>query len=68
MKILRSKYTQYKVIPVLGSPIPVLGLKVKRDESVIRLILKITFKQPSMKRSRRELSINMVDDRFILKK
>jgi len=28
-------YSQYKIIPVLGNPIPVLGKKVKRDKSVI---------------------------------
>jgi len=37
---------EVKVIPVLGSPLPVLGMKVNRDKSVIRLFLKINFKQP----------------------
>jgi len=36
-----------KMIPVLGSPTPILVInKVKRDKSVIRLFLKIKFKQP----------------------
>jgi len=29
----------YKIIPVLGSPIPVLGMKVKQGKSVIWLFL-----------------------------
>jgi len=32
-----------KSIPVLGSPISVLGMRMKRDRSVVRLFLKINF-------------------------
>jgi len=50
-----------KISPVLGTPIPVLGMKVKRDKNAISLFLKINFQTTiSMKMSRREFSINMV--------
>jgi len=32
-----------KIIPVLGSPILVLGMTIKRDKSVTRSFLKINF-------------------------
>jgi len=41
-------------------------MKVKRDKSVTRLFLKINFQTTlSMKRSRKDLSINMVIDCFM---
>jgi len=50
-----------KSSPYFRPPTPVLGVKVKRGESVIRLYLKINLSTTiSMKISRRDLSIDMV--------
>jgi len=54
-----------KRTPVLGSPIPVLSMKVGHRKSIIWLILKIST-IISMKRSRQELFIDMIILRGIL--
>jgi len=60
--------TVKKITPVLGSSIPVLGMKVKQGKGVIWLFMKMNLSTTiSMKRSRRELSIDMVIQRGIYK-
>ena len=57
-----------KTNPYVGSPIPVLAIKVRQGLSVILLFLKINLSTTiSMERSRRELSIDMVIHRGIFK-
>jgi len=52
---------QLKPTPVLDCPTPVSGMKVKQGKSVIWLIIKINLTTTIlMKRSRRELSIDML--------
>ena len=54
--------------PVLGNPIPVLGVKPKRGYYVFWLFFKIgACSGISFKRSRRELSIDVAEHRSILK-
>jgi len=54
----------WKLSPVLGSPIPVLGVKIKQEKDVIWLFSKINLsKTTSMGRSHRELSIDFSCDR-----
>jgi len=54
--------------PVLGSPISLLGMKLKQETSAIWSSLKIGLGLAiSMKKSRWELSIDMVVDGYILK-
>ena len=63
----RLRYT-VKKDPVLGSPLRVLGMEVKREKNVIRLFFKVNFLTTiSVKRSRWELSIHLVIDIFIFK-
>jgi len=48
------------------SPIRVLGMKLKREKCALKLFLRInSYTTISLKRSRRELFINMVIERFI---
>jgi len=54
--------------PVLGDVIPVLSTKLKRELTVLRLFFKIELCSAiSIKRSRRELSIDVTESRSILK-
>jgi len=63
-----KKNTRQKLISVLGSPSPVLGMKVKQGESVSWLFFTINLSTSmSIKRSRRELSIDMIIQRGIFK-
>ena len=57
-----------KLISVLANPTSVLGIKVIQNKSVIWLFFKINLSTTiSMKRSRRELSIDILIHRGIFK-
>ena len=56
--IFESAIENVPLTPVLGSPMPVLGTKVKLNRSVIRLFWKINLS--TIKKSRRNLWINVV--------
>jgi len=63
---IQSSITQLKLAPALGNPTPVM--KMKQGESVIRLLFRIIISTTiSIKRSRWELSIDMVIHRVIFK-
>jgi len=58
-----------QITPVLGSPTPVLGMKVKQGKSVIGLFLKINLSTAMRKkRFRRELSSDIVIPTGVFKK
>jgi len=66
--ILSLRLVLHSKTPVLGNAIPVLGVKLKRGWYVFWLFFMIDpCSATSFKRSRRELSINVAEDRSILK-
>jgi len=57
-----------KLLPVLGSSTPVLGMNMKQGKSIVWLFLQISLSTPiSMKRSYRKLFIDVVVARGVLK-
>jgi len=66
--ISNTPWFTVKTIPCLGGPTPASGMEVKQGESVIWLFLKINLSTSiSTKRSRRELSIDIVVHRGAFK-